>query len=224
MIALQAYERFLVKLNKNDTNANVNVPKGRFVVIYNEQSKRWLKEKLKQKLSTDELDELSTLLVDPIEPLVKLNKHFDHVDFQVPNDFFQASSSYVIASKGECKGRVLDNWNTKGKNIRILLRDENNKPSFEYEETLFGVSDGKIKVYFDDFEIDEVFLSYYRTPKDIDITGYINSLNQPSTNIDPDLPDMAINEIISRCVTEVTRNVGDPQGFQFSKERQQTEE
>lgn len=223
MTSLQAYERFLIKLNRTDSNANVNVPKGKFVVIYNEQKNRWLKEKLKKKLSTDELDELRELLVDDAQ-LQFDKKHYNYVDFKLPEDFFHFSSSYTVASKGDCKGRILDNWNTKGLDIRLLLRDPNNKPSFEYEETLISFGNRKVKVYFDGFTVNKVYLNYYKSPSEIDIEGYINSLNEPSANKNPDISDWLVDEIINRCVLEVTRNVEDGEGVQFAKNRVDTEE
>ncbi len=224
MTSLQAYQNFLIKVNRNDSNSNINVPKGKFVVLFNEHSKRWLKQKLKRKLSTNELDELSSLLVDDFQLSLLGNKHIDHYDFELPDDFFDISSSFSIVEKGECT-RALDNWPVKDKNIRVLLRDSNFKPSFEYEETLCTAANNKLKVYFDDFKIKETYLSYYKQPKDIDIAGYITVDNQPSITIDPDdLPDFAVNEIVNRCALEVNGITENVEGFQISKDRITTEE
>lgn len=217
MTSLEAYESFLIKVNRNDSNANVNVPKGKFVILFNEQAKKWLKQKLKKKISTNELDELNDLLVDDAL-LTSLGKHHDHYDFSLPDNFFDISSCFSVATKGECE-RVLDNWPIKDKNIRVLLRDANYKPSFDFEESLCTAVNNKLKVYFDDFEITETYLTYYREPRNIDLDGYIKSNNQPSQNIDPDLPDFAINEIVSRCALEVQAITENPQGYNVAKDR-----
>ena len=38
----ELYKKFLLKINKNDTNSNVKVPISQFVLIYNEQQRLWL--------------------------------------------------------------------------------------------------------------------------------------------------------------------------------------
>ena len=222
MTSLEAYNSFLIKLNRADSNSNINVPRGKFVIVFNEQAKKWLKEKLKRKLSSDEVNELSALLADD-QPLKLKKKNRDNYSFEKPSNFFSFASSYSVAKKGDCE-KVLDNWDTKSKDIRVLLRDENNKPSFDYEETLLKIAGSEIKVYFDDFQIKQTFLSYYKEPKNIDIAGYININGEPSKTINPELPDIGVNEIISRCVREFTGITENPQGFAIAKDRITNEE
>ena len=217
MTSLQAYESFLTKLNKGDSNANINVPRGKFVMLFNEHAKTWLKQNLKTKISTNQIDELNYLLVDNI-PLTRVGSHLDHVDYELPTDFFDLSNSISIAERDECS-RVLENWYEKDKNIRVLLKDSNYKPSFDYEETLCTLANNKIKVYFDDFDIQSVYLTYYKQPQDIDIEGYIKLDNQLSVNIDPDLPDFAVNEIVNRCALDFQGISENRDGFQIAQER-----
>lgn len=217
MTALETYENFLIKLNKNDSNANINVPRGKFVISYNEHAKGLLQQKLKKKLGTNELDELSSLLTDDVE-LVVHSTHIDHVDFVLPSDFFDISSSFSLAEKKGCK-RIIDNWPVKDKNVRVLLRDANYKPSFEYEETLCTAANDKLKVYIDNFNLDKVYLSYYRQPRNIDVEGYIKSNNQPSANIDPDIPDFLVHQIINRCVLDFQGITENRDGYEVSKQR-----
>lgn len=222
MTSLEAYHTFLIKLNKGDTNSNINIPKGKFVIVYNEQAKKWLKNKLRKKLSTDELNELSSLLQDDME-LSYIKKNKDNFSFKKPSDFFALASSYSTAKKGNCE-KILDNWDVKSKDVRVLLRDENNKPSFDYEETLLKIAGEEVKIYFDDFQIKKAFLSYYKEPINIDIEGYTNHNNEPSRTINPDIPDRAVNEIINRCVLEFSGITENAQGFKISQERISTEE
>lgn len=217
MTSLQLYQNFLIKVNKNDSNSNISVPKGKFVIIYNEQAKKWLENALRKKVSTNEIDRLNSLLVDN-NKLVLDAKHMDHYDFYLPSDFFDISSSFSIAERNDCE-RVLDNWPVKDKNVRVLLSDSNFNPSFDFEETLCSAVNNKLKVYFNDFEIKEVFLTYYRQPKDIDVEGYIKENNQPSQTIDPDVPDFIANEILDRCALEVQGIIENAEGYSVSKEK-----
>jgi hypothetical protein len=219
---LEAYENFLMKVNKNDSNSNVYVPKGKFVILFNEHAKKWLKQKLKRKLGTNELDELSSLLVDDLK-MTRIGVHTNHYDFELPDDFFDISSCFVTATKGKCS-RTLDVWPIKDKDIRVLLRDSNNNPSFEYEETLCVPASNKLKVYINDFDIIDAYLSYYKEPKEIDIEGYINLNNEPSTTINPDLPPFAVNEIINRCALDITGITENRDGFEIAKDRILSEE
>lgn len=222
MTSLQAYNSLLTKTNREDTNSNIYVPRGKFVVIYNEQARRWFKSKLKRKLSSDELDELSDLLVDNIE-VKRIGRHIDHIDFQLPADYYSLASSFSEASRKGCKKR-LTNWKAKPHDIPVLLKDENNNPSFDFEETPLSIAGEKIKVYFTDFNINKVYLNYYRFPKDIDVEGYINLDGSQSTNINPELDNMAVDEIISRCAIEIMRDNEKREGFEYAKERIETEE
>ena len=101
---------------------------------------------------------------------------------------------------------------------------QNNKPSFDYEETLLKIAGEEIKIYFDDFKIKQAFLSYYKEPIDIDIAGYIKIDGTASKTINPKLPDIAVNEIVSRCVREFVGITENPQGFAVAKDRITNEE
>lgn len=221
MISLEVYESFLIKLNRGDSNSNINVPKGKFVIIYNEQAKRWLKQTLKKNLGSYEIEELNYLLVNNY-PLVQYSREQDHYNFTLPSNFFDFSSSFSEAKRGQCS-RILDNWPVVDKNIRVLLRDANYSPSFDFEETLCSAVDNRLKIYYNDFKIESAYLTYYREPINIDIKGYIKVDGTQSKNIDPDLPDYAVSEIINRCVVEFQGVVENPQGFQISKDRITTE-
>lgn len=220
--SLEAYESYLIKANRNDSNSNIHLPRGKFVIVFNEQARKWMKNKFRRKLSSSELDELSDLLVDDFE-LKKIGANRDNVDFELPEDFYNMASSTSIVTRKECE-RVIDNWEAKSHNIRVLLTDENNRPSFDFEETPLIIANNKIKIYFDDFFIKNAFLSYYKFPDPIDLEGYIKVDGSRSENIDPKLNDMAVDEIVNRCVIETTRNSQNPDAFPFAKDRITTEE
>lgn len=222
MTSLGAYESLLLKVNRNDRNSNIHIPRGRFVNIFNEQQRNWLKDTLHENLGTDDIDQLNDLLVDDVS-LERVKIHRDHVEFELPDDFYSFSSAYCLASTEECKDRPLVVWNVKPKNARVLLLNENESPSFEYEETICSISNQKVRIYFDDFQIEEAFLNYYRFAKDIDLEGYVKIDNTPSITIDPELSDAYVDEIINRCAAEIMRNVQNQEGFGFAKERIQTE-
>ena len=235
MNSLTAYKKFLLKINKNDTNSNINISKGEFVLIFNEQARRWLREKIKNKQIDDTANDISELLVSE-EPLPVTAKGTSFVEFQLPDPFFDyvTSTSDAIKqityqdSQGEthrtnCKG-ILYNWDTKAKNLNTLFMDDNHKPSFEFQESFITIYSDKIKVYKTDFNINTLILTYYREPWEIDIAGYKRIDGSPSTNINPQFIDANTDEIISRAAVEAARNYQDPEQVQIGKDRINTED
>lgn len=218
MTSLEAYQSLLEKVNRNDTNSNIHVPRGKFVNIYNQQRIIWMADRLDNDKSSQSLDELENLLENDVE-LSYIDKKRDHARFQLPTDFHEFSSAYCISSKGECTDRPLIVWNIKSSDKNVLLQDENNKPSFEYEETLALINKAMVNVYFTDFTVDELYLTYYREPNKIDLIGYINLDGSQSTNIDPDLPDSQVDEILDYCYKEIMRVNQDVQGFQLAQQK-----
>jgi hypothetical protein len=220
---LEIYKKFLLKVNKNDTNGNVKVPKSQFVLIFNEQKRKFLEEFLKKEESSDYIEDFEELLV-PDEVLEKISDYTLKTDFKLPSDFLKRTSSYAVASKGDCKNRVLYTWPTKPKDINVLLQNSNQNPSFEYQETLVVLNSGKASVYKTDFTIDEFYLTYYREPKDLDIEGYTHIDGTPSTNIDIGLSDILTELIIDRAVTETLRNYESTEQLQIALQREQSNE
>ena len=222
MTSLEAYESYLSLVNKNSTNSNVKIPKGRFVQMFNREAKRLLQERLRQEASIDDKNELEFLLFTDI-PLTKVRDTVRYSEFVLPTDNFKYETSYSLASKNDVKNRVLHNWDFKDKNTEVLLQDENYNPSFEFEETLVKLSSGKLLVYKSNFNVDEVYATYYKNPQDIDIRGYIKLDGIDSINLDPQFPDRITDQIISRCAIETIRSYENPDGFQLAKDRINTE-
>lgn len=222
MTSLEAFKSYQLKLNKQDTEDNIDISPGEFVLIYNEVQNKWFEQKFKD-VTTRYIDDVQML----VEPDYKLNKSRttdSYTEFDLPENYFDYIRSYSLATKESCKDRVLYNNEVKLVNLSLYLKDEYNKPSFEYQETLVTLAKDKIQVYKTDFTVDSVFFTYYRYPKQIDIEGYIKIDGTTlSTTINPELPDFMVNEIIDKTVTETQRRYSDIEGFQFSKDRENEE-
>lgn len=216
MTSIEAYKRFLLKINKNDTNTNIKVNKGEFVLIFNEQSRIWLADQIKRFSDTYEKNDVSSLLAYD-KKLVRIKDNKEFSEFEFPEDYFDYESSFSIASRGKCKGRKLYNWDFKGKNRNVIDQDQNNNPSFDYEETIINPSENKLLVFKTDFEISEQYLTYFKEPANIDIKGYIKFDGSQSTDVDSDLGDYYVNQIINLCAVEVDVNYGNVEKFQLDK-------
>jgi hypothetical protein len=218
MTSLEVYRYYLDLVNKNSTHADIKIPEGKFVSLYNRESKKWLGEKLKDLLSTDDKNYLQNLLVVD-EEAIKIKDNIRFSEFALPDDLFKYESSYSIASREGSAERILHNWDFKSKNIEVLLSDENYNPSFDYEETLIQLSGKKLLIYKSDFDLNKAFLTYYKAPIEIDIQGYIKIDGTTSKNVDPDLDDYLVDQILSRCALETIRRYENPDGAQLAVDR-----
>src|SRR5262245_46804982 len=133
MTSAKAYKKFLIKLNKNDTNAKVKVNKGEFVLIYNEQKLKWLTLAIDKYESTDESFDIADVFVEGAE-LKKVKNYTDKTVYDLPEDFYRFVTSTSQASQAGCT-KNLYNWPFKPRNKNNVMMDENNNPSFEFEET-----------------------------------------------------------------------------------------
>lgn len=221
--SIEIYKAFQLKLNKNDTNTNIKVPKSQFVLIFNEQKRQWLAQVLETKESSDVIEDLEYLLELDV-PLTKISSLNTKDDFQLPDNFAKRTQATILASKGSCTNTPLYAWFVKPKDINVLLQNENQKPSFDYQETLAVINKNRLSVYKDGFNIDEVYLSYYREPKDIDIAGYKKIDGSLSVDVLIDLDKKNIDEIVNRSVIEAARNYESIEQSQLAIQRQQQAE
>lgn len=213
----EIYKRLLLKVNKNDTNAGIPVPKPHFVLMFNSEALLWEAETL------DNGDDANLGILDVmLEPDVDLKfvkKYSDSVEFQLPENFFRISSSFSLVDKGNCKGVKIFNFEKKPLGFVATLADDFNTPSFEFEETPYVISHNKMKIYFDDFDIKKVKASFYRTPTLIDIEGYTKFDGTSSTNIDSDLTLEAVELILNRMAVELNKQYENQQGVENAKDR-----
>ena len=218
--AKDIYKEFLFKVNKNDTNTNIKVPEQIFVILFNEQKRKLLNEQIKVKESNDYIEDFSDILTFPIDPLEKISEDSQKATFKLPSDFLLRVSAYCLASRGNCKNNILTIWFVKPKNINVLLQNTNENPSFDYQETIGLINSNNLTVYKTDFNIDETYLTYYREPQDLDISGYTKN-GIPSIDQVPDMDLINIEKIIDRTVTEVTLNYENIEKYQLMLQRQQ---
>jgi hypothetical protein len=132
-------------------------------------------------------------------------------------------NAYVLATKGNCKNRMLDVINfMKHADIRMLLKSPHYQPSFKYQETLGDISANTIAIYSDPentFTITDLFISYLRYPKKVDITGYIHLDGTPSTTEDCELESYLQDELLDIAITEYADATANQELSQYSRLR-----
>lgn len=213
----EVYISFVNMVNSNATNNNLSLDKFRFVTLFNSTAIRYVQWML-EKRNDDSIRNISSLLIldKPLQADASTNTIST---FTLPKDYFEFANLSLVASKGNCKNKKISTFEAKSEDVEELLADESNKPSFEWRETFYLLSENKVVAYKTDFNIDKAFLSYYKYPKKVDIAGYINLNNQPSSNIDPDFDDKVVNKILQAMAKEFSANKGDTSSYQLNSDR-----
>lgn len=217
MTAEQAYLTFLQQVNRNFTEDNIDVDRSRFVLLFNKVQNSYV-EWILEKRNEDDLRDIQNLLVLD-KKLSGGTEVENHKDFKLPEDYFNHSSLQVFGTKSKCKDIKIYSFEIKNDNVDEYLADCFNEPSFEYRETFYTINSNNVSVYFKDFDISKVKLSYYRYPKQIDMEGYINLDNQISTNIDPEFSDRIVNRIIIAMAKDYSAINEEFNKYQADKDR-----
>ena len=205
MTSQEAYINFLNLANKLNSNDDVNIDIGRFVLLYNKNAKIWLDKKIRKGKSTQAIDEVQQLVKENI-PLTISSVESEYVNFNLPADWFEHIGGYALCTQNACEGRVINANQVKNDNKRLILFDENWRPDFDFEWLPITIAGDKLQVYYRDFTVQSFNLDYFRYPKDIDIEGYIKADNvTPSLTVNPELDDIYVNEIIDLVVADVSR-------------------
>lgn len=212
----KAYEKFIVKINKNAQTNNISCDRGRFVLIYNESQNKEI-ETILEKRNEDDIRYIEKLLQP--KTLSPAEKKDNYTTFKLADDYFDHSTVRGIASKDCCKEQVLDMHEIKSENENLVLFDDHNKPSFEWRETPYYISDGHIKAFKSDFEFDNLIHTYYRYPVQISLKNEDDPESKfINTNIE--LDDKITDRILSRAASEFELNNNNPK-YQADLQRSQ---
>ena len=198
MKASEAYEKYLIKSERNSVNDGLSTDKGRFVITYNEYQNRFV-EYTYEKKNEDDIRYIQLLLKES-NPLKYKNKKSDHCTFELPKDYFDFSNVYGKASKGKCSAQKMVLFEIKDFDSNLILADEFTSPSFEYREAPFIISNNTIKVFTNDFDIDSITISYYRYPKQITLVNPENPESDLDDSFELDFDNKVIDRIISAAV------------------------
>lgn len=214
MTTIQAYEQFIVKINKNAQTDFVHCDRGRFVVLYNEAQVKHLEHLLERK-NEDEIRYAQNFVV-PDTILPKDTTEDNYSTFVIPSNYFDFISTKGKASTDYCQNATIDLFETKLENIDIILADENNKPDFDYREAPFKIANGKVIVYQDNFTIDNILFSYYRYPQQIELVDLDDPESQFDPTKNPEWDDKNNNRIIDSTAARFFLNNDDPK-YQAAK-------
>ncbi len=182
------------RLNNQSSNANQEVTAHTFIRTMRAATYFWLDERLKvEEVDSTRQREISNLLVTK---LINGQKRDGYNEFVKPTDFYHRSGFRVQAKKGKCEN-VIEGVLVETANLPSYLGGDDTRPNFEWEQTLVTFGSNKIFVWFRDFDINKLILTYYRKPVEVDIAGYDHVGGTPSTNVNPEFDDSSVYEILN---------------------------
>lgn len=214
-----------LKLNKNSNLEHQSIPDETKIDVLNTKQDELLIKKIglnnNYQLGLDSFrkryEDLQVLIV-PYSKLVAtkvaddiLNSYESDISL-LPTKLFLPIDSYVLATRNECKNRRLKVIEiVKHGDLQLKLESPHYSPSFEYQETLSTISNNLFYTYSDldnSFEINEIYLTYLRYPRRIDIAGYIHLDGSPSITQDCELDSYLKDELVNLVVEELAKSTG----------------
>lgn len=211
------------KLNRVSNSFNQFIPDEDKLMAINEAQLRLLKKKTGlNNLYRSGLDSFKVRRSDLQKFIVSedvvVDKNDDiscSVDLsKLKGRFFVPVDVSVLGKKGSCGERILRGIVVRHDDLPVKYSDPNYEPSFEYEETLYDVSDNRLNVYKKGFDIERVRLRYLRYPKPVDKAGYIHFDGSVSVDSDCELPEHLIDELLELAVMELASNTDDVRRYE----------
>lgn len=212
----QAFIKFQIKINETYESSKIGIDRGRFVILYNEAQNKMVEFILNRK-NTDDYTYIQNILV-PDKKLTRLTTTNDADVFEMPEDLLNFSSAYSTATKGNCKNVKINLFDIKDDNKTEVLQDEFNSPSFLAREAPMSMANNKLYLYKDDFIHENLFLSYYRYPKQIQLLDPDNPESNFDPSINPEFDDLLLDRILSMAASEFEANSENPK-FQVDRLR-----
>lgn len=212
----QAFIKFQIKVNETYESSKIGIDRGRFVVLFNEAQNKMV-EFILNKKGTDDYTYIQNILV-PNKQIPRETSTQDLDIFPMPDDLLNFSSAYSTASMGECKNQKINLFDIKDDNKTEILQDEFNNPSFLAREAPLSMANNKILLYKDGFTHENLFLTYYRYPKQIALLDPDNPESHFDPSLNPEFDDLLLDRIISMASSEFEVNVNSAK-FQVDRMR-----
>jgi hypothetical protein len=136
-----------------------------------------------------------------------------------PEDFFKYVSSYSIGYNDKCSEKTIFHLPSEEANIQLIKKNENQNASFEWAEAPLTIAENTLKIHTDNkFALKKAYLTYYRYPVEIDISGYIKEDGSNSTTVNPELPKAVVELIIDEAVRIIQGDIQNPFGIQVASQ------
>lgn len=217
------------RLNKLDSQDYDNITCWQVVESFNKAQVEWARRQLHginvvkegDEQSTRRKDDLQKLLIR--EPIVSAKKDI-YYEGVLPENYLQWKRVDIYAKKECCDKRRMTVYLAEEGNLNQLLRDKAKQPNFEWAETFATLINNTVHLYTnDEFDIEEAFLTYYRQPRKIQITGCSDPYTGvvSTTEVESEFKDDIIELIIDEAVSILAGDI--ESGNQFSRTQESAE-
>ena len=217
------------RINKLDSQDYDNITCWQVVESFNKAQVEWVRRQLHGTNVVKEGDEQSTRRKDDLqkllikEPLLAVKKDI-YYEGNIPEDYLQWKRVDIYAKKDCCDKRRMTVYLGEEGNLNQLLRDKSKQPSFEWAETFATLINDTVHLYTNgEFDISEAFLTYYRQPIKIQITGCSDPYTgvTSATEVECEFKDDIIELIIDEAVSILAGDI--ESGNQFSRTQESAE-
>jgi hypothetical protein len=216
-----AHYKFKQHANKVDglRNANFLIPQiDEYIyeafIIWLEHVCEQLEANQKRRDDVRQLEVKNVLL-----PVVKVNQ--DYYTADLPSDYYRYLESYSICKTDTCPPKEIKNYFIRKDDI--YSNDPMFNPSYVFERVNLDMSGNKLYMYYLDFDITCIYLSYIRKPKrpanpdDFVQGNYTYSLPDGTAAVQQDIEidsTFQVNKIIDIAVLIAMRDVGNTLDFE----------
>lgn len=204
-----AYKEFLLRFNKLDTNFSTEIDEKKFCALFNKAQNHYVKNLLKNESSNKVVENTLQLL---LESSILNGIHSNDIYLvDLPKDFLW--SIRVSCQDTKCKN-TLNCRLVNESSVNNLLQNPNWKPSVEWEETFYTLGKDQLRIYLDNFRVENCNLVYYKEPPKVDIkTGLKNIYDLDSQDVNPIWKETITEEIIDIAVLIASSDVSDVANF-----------
>ena len=198
------------RLNKLSSNDYDNIEPWQILEAFNKAQLEWVRKNLHGTNMYKEGDEASKRRIDDLQILLKefplesdvFETYIETTNFP-PEDYLEFKKVTGNATKECCtKPRPMMIYLGEEVNAELCLKDEYKKPSFEWSETFCTILDNKIRVYNKDFDLQDVKLTYYRKPVNLEFINIVNPYTGVTSQADvlcefkDDIVEILIDETV----------------------------
>ena len=212
------YNEFKAKVFNLNSSAGSGISDSSFVRLFNEQLRKWVQNTQAEQGNNYRIENLDPLLITG--ELLTVARNFNHLtSYRLPEKFFLRVNVQAEATK-EGGTSYLYVQMPKPKDFDGFFHNDFYKPSYEFEHTLGRIAGKHLVIYkSNDFELRNVYFSYYRLPEYIDLAGYIKEDGSVSVYAETDLPDYIIDQVIDMAVLEYFMRANNTEAAKMAAER-----